>query len=476
MAPTPTTSALGALGEVARPAPARPAARPDDHAEKSSFSDALQEARSERPEPPREPSERETKPARSEKTEAKEPIARSAEPVEPTRKPAAAAASTGKDLPPAGDTLPADADASADASALPSLDDLLAKMLGTAKDDAKPAESSGSDDKKATADAAAVVTAVAAPVVAPALPVMPENPAAAAAALAARSGQQPPAEDGQGELRGVADATQKRAVPTAAQTLSDIAASLSGKPAETSSTAPAQTAADTAPDAGTAPQPDGLDGLKLAAHIQRTAHGTDAQTSDKPTTDSGSAAIAPETLTQNAEPASDSDRSSFRDTLKQIDATLTPGKSDAPAVAAVPRDNGLRQYLDGSANAAKVDIPVGKPGWSDAVAGKVMWMSSQNLSSAEIQMNPPDLGPLSVRVTRMRRCAKRSISRCRVCARCSAIRAFNYSIPASAGRARCASSARSRSSRATATAAAAVAVVAMARSRRRPKSAACAVP
>src|SRR5690606_15563144 len=37
-------------------------------------------------------------------------------------------------------------------------------------------------------------------------------------------------------------------------------------------------------------------------------------------------------------------------------------------------------------------------GWSDAVVDRVMWMSSQNLKSAEIQLDPADLGRMEVRI------------------------------------------------------------------------------
>ena len=39
------------------------------------------------------------------------------------------------------------------------------------------------------------------------------------------------------------------------------------------------------------------------------------------------------------------------------------------------------------------------PGWGDAVGQKVLWMASQKISSAELRMDPPDLGPLQVRVS-----------------------------------------------------------------------------
>lgn len=39
-----------------------------------------------------------------------------------------------------------------------------------------------------------------------------------------------------------------------------------------------------------------------------------------------------------------------------------------------------------------------QPGWSKELTDKVMWMSSQNLKSAEIKMNPAELGRLEIRV------------------------------------------------------------------------------
>ena len=56
-----------------------------------------------------------------------------------------------------------------------------------------------------------------------------------------------------------------------------------------------------------------------------------------------------------------------------------------------------------SASARAVLVP-GQPlamqqgGWSEAVVDKVMWLSSQNLKSAEIQLDPAELGRLEVRV------------------------------------------------------------------------------
>ena len=46
-----------------------------------------------------------------------------------------------------------------------------------------------------------------------------------------------------------------------------------------------------------------------------------------------------------------------------------------------------------------VTIPFQQAQWGAAVAEKVMWMSSHGLQEAQIQMDPPELGPLQVKVT-----------------------------------------------------------------------------
>lgn len=43
-------------------------------------------------------------------------------------------------------------------------------------------------------------------------------------------------------------------------------------------------------------------------------------------------------------------------------------------------------------------VPMGQAGWSEAVVNKVMWMSSQNVKSVEIQLDPAELGPLEIRI------------------------------------------------------------------------------
>lgn len=71
----------------------------------------------------------------------------------------------------------------------------------------------------------------------------------------------------------------------------------------------------------------------------------------------------------------------------------------------VSKLNALTQALaQHSPTAARLPLVPGQPvpmqqgGWSEAVVDRVMWMSSQNLKSAEIQLDPAELGRLEVRV------------------------------------------------------------------------------
>jgi flagellar hook-length control protein FliK len=50
------------------------------------------------------------------------------------------------------------------------------------------------------------------------------------------------------------------------------------------------------------------------------------------------------------------------------------------------------------AAAASIDTPIGAQGWDQALGQRVVWMVAQRNPTAEIHVNPPDLGPLSVTV------------------------------------------------------------------------------
>ncbi len=92
------------------------------------------------------------------------------------------------------------------------------------------------------------------------------------------------------------------------------------------------------------------------------------------------------------------------DSLKDVDG-LQDGSGESHSDNLAGRLSALSQAISQqtSASARSVLVP-GQPlamhqgGWSEAVVDKVMWLSSQNLKSAEIQLDPAELGRLEVRV------------------------------------------------------------------------------
>jgi len=86
--------------------------------------------------------------------------------------------------------------------------------------------------------------------------------------------------------------------------------------------------------------------------------------------------------------------------LKEGATSSSSTAIEGPRIAA----STLSQFQTGSVRGAQVQVsvqtPVGQqPQWGSAVAEKVLWMAAQNLKSAEIHLDPPELGPLMVKVT-----------------------------------------------------------------------------
>lgn len=90
-----------------------------------------------------------------------------------------------------------------------------------------------------------------------------------------------------------------------------------------------------------------------------------------------------------------------KDALESLKDSAQPNRPDQ----FVSKLNALTQALNHQAGAAqRLPLVPGQPvamqqgGWSEAVVDRVMWLSSHNLKSAEIQLDPADLGRLEVRV------------------------------------------------------------------------------
>lgn len=80
------------------------------------------------------------------------------------------------------------------------------------------------------------------------------------------------------------------------------------------------------------------------------------------------------------------------------------GASGTSASALAALDNGARAQPVTPAERqftvqSDVRVPVGQGQWGQAVGQRVLWMASQKISSAELRLDPPDLGPVQVRVS-----------------------------------------------------------------------------
>jgi flagellar hook-length control protein FliK len=46
-----------------------------------------------------------------------------------------------------------------------------------------------------------------------------------------------------------------------------------------------------------------------------------------------------------------------------------------------------------------VQVPVGQPGWDNAVGERIQWMMGRHVQQAEIKLSPPELGPLEIKIS-----------------------------------------------------------------------------
>lgn len=81
------------------------------------------------------------------------------------------------------------------------------------------------------------------------------------------------------------------------------------------------------------------------------------------------------------------------------------GQVDARADAVASKLSALSQAIAQQTSVAQrlplvpgQPVPMQQGAWSEAVVDRVMWLSSQNLKSAEIQLDPAELGRLEVRI------------------------------------------------------------------------------
>jgi len=83
--------------------------------------------------------------------------------------------------------------------------------------------------------------------------------------------------------------------------------------------------------------------------------------------------------------------------VASIDADILKSLGLSPQLASASQTNAATNSANNSQ--LTVTIPFQQAQWGSAVAEKVMWLSSHGLQEAEIQLDPPELGPLQVKVS-----------------------------------------------------------------------------
>lgn len=90
---------------------------------------------------------------------------------------------------------------------------------------------------------------------------------------------------------------------------------------------------------------------------------------------------------------------------KSFASVLTAEKSDVISAATV--DKSTPQNVSAAVNKlvqdTKIDVPamtrpLTHPAWNQELGSRIVWMNNQGISSAEIKMNPQNMGPITVRI------------------------------------------------------------------------------
>lgn len=76
----------------------------------------------------------------------------------------------------------------------------------------------------------------------------------------------------------------------------------------------------------------------------------------------------------------------------QHSTSVALGAIDARAGSEIAAPRGTGPVLH-------MDQPMGKPGWDSELGNRILWMTRQDVQSAQLRLNPPNLGPLDVRVS-----------------------------------------------------------------------------
>jgi flagellar hook-length control protein FliK len=100
-------------------------------------------------------------------------------------------------------------------------------------------------------------------------------------------------------------------------------------------------------------------------------------------------------------PASDKNTRSFSQMLNHESTISSSSNTSGPSsgVSLLSTINSATPNAPPTEQSLRLEPRVGTPAWDGALAQKVTWMSNQQMQVAQLQLNPPDLGPMEVTLT-----------------------------------------------------------------------------
>ncbi len=79
-----------------------------------------------------------------------------------------------------------------------------------------------------------------------------------------------------------------------------------------------------------------------------------------------------------------------------LPATTPDGAATVPVITITGWPVQSAAIAQPGAPAPRIDVPLSQPGWSDAFSSRVVWLTGQHQQSAELHVNPPELGPIDI--------------------------------------------------------------------------------
>ena len=84
--------------------------------------------------------------------------------------------------------------------------------------------------------------------------------------------------------------------------------------------------------------------------------------------------------------------------LQPSSSSLVETSNTLLATSLKPASNNISSMSSASMPQTEIAEPFGRPAWAQGMGKQILWMANQNISSAEIRLNPAHLGPIEVRL------------------------------------------------------------------------------